>query len=203
MSDLRLSNLFTVPLATQVLDDAEELNGLLRQSILAHETEHRGVSKSNYGGWHSETGHLEFCGEAGKRLIAHIYDVVNEATRRIFAEQHKEVSEFRWTLAAWSNINRNGDFNKAHIHPASTWSGTYYVDAGEPLDGGAPLHLLEPCTGRSVAFFPHVIPGSIYINPKPGLMVLFPSYVPHMVFPHSGNGTRISIAFNLRNEPFP
>jgi hypothetical protein len=34
-------------------------------------------------------------------------------------------------------------------------------------------------------------------------MVLFPSYVPHMVFPHAGTGPRISIAFNLRNEPYP
>jgi len=27
--------------------------------------------------------------------------------------------------------------------------------------------------------------------------------VRHMVFPHAGNGPRISIAFNLRDEPYP
>jgi hypothetical protein len=32
-------------------------------------------------------------------------------------------------------------------------------------------------------------------------MVLFPSYVPHMVFPHNGRSARISIAFNLRADP--
>jgi hypothetical protein len=34
-------------------------------------------------------------------------------------------------------------------------------------------------------------------------MVLFPSYVPHAVTPHQGARERISIAFNLRREPFP
>jgi hypothetical protein len=35
------------------------------------------------------------------------------------------------------------------------------------------------------------------------MMMLFPSYVPHMVFPHRGARERISISFNLRKEPFP
>ena len=47
------------------------------------------------------------------------------------------------------------------------------------------------------------IPSRTYVRPRPGLMVLFPSYVPHMVFPHEGASERISIAFNLRKEPFP
>jgi Putative 2OG-Fe(II) oxygenase len=34
-------------------------------------------------------------------------------------------------------------------------------------------------------------------------MVLFPSYLPHTVFPHQGAGRRIPIAFNLRDKPFP
>jgi hypothetical protein len=35
------------------------------------------------------------------------------------------------------------------------------------------------------------------------MMMLFPSYVPHMAFPHRGARERISISFNLRKEPFP
>jgi hypothetical protein len=34
-------------------------------------------------------------------------------------------------------------------------------------------------------------------------MILFPSYVPHDVLPHRGDCPRISIAFNVRKEPFP
>ena len=51
--------------------------------------------------------------------------------------------------------------------------------------------------------FLRTLPSSVYVHPKPGLMVLFPSYVPHMVFPHNGSSARISIAFNLRADPYP
>lgn len=204
-SKTRYSNIFATPLVTHVWDDAAELNELLRERILAHEAESPGVTKSNHGGWHSETGQLEFCGEAGKRLVEHMYALADEATRRVAVEQHKEASPSQWNLSAWVNVNRGGDFNKMHLHPASTWSGTYYVDAGDPVDpdGATPLQLFDSCTGRSTTFLPRLVSTSIYVIPKPGLMVLFPSYLPHMVFPHSGNGPRISIAFNLRNDPYP
>jgi uncharacterized protein (TIGR02466 family) len=204
-SKTRYANIFATPLVTHVWDDAAELNAPLRERILAHEAENPGTAKSNYGGWHSETGQLEFCGDAGRRLVAHMYALADEATRRVAADQHKEAGPCQWILSAWVNVNRSGDFNKVHIHPASTWSGTYYVDAGDPVapGSGPPIHLFDPCTGRSTTFLPHIVSSSIYIDPKPGLMVLFPSYVPHMVFPHSGNSPRISIAFNLRNTPYP
>ena len=148
---------------------------------------------------------LEFCGDPGRRLVRHMYALADEATWRIVAEHGKQIPPIRWTLDAWVNVNRSGDFNSVHLHPGSTWSGTYYVDTGDPVDpdSGTPLHLVDPCLARSTTFLPSVVPESIYIHPKPGLMVLFPSYVQHMVFPHNGNSARISIAFNLRKEPFP
>jgi len=202
-AEARYTNIFATPLVTYVLEDVTELNALLRQRILAHHSEHAGVSKSNRGGWHSEIGELEFCGDAGQRLISHVRRFGDEATRRVFAEYREPVSPMHWKVYAWANVNRAGDFNKMHVHPASTWSGTYYVDAGDPTDVGAPLHLFDPCQARAVTFLPQVVQESVFIHPKPGLMVLFPSYVPHMVFPHEGKGTRISIAFNLRKEPYP
>jgi hypothetical protein len=33
--------------------------------------------------------------------------------------------------------------------------------------------------------------------------VLFPSYLVHAVLPHRGPRSRLSIAFNLRREPYP
>jgi uncharacterized protein (TIGR02466 family) len=204
-SQTRYTSIFPTPLLQHVWDDGAELNAMLRQSILAQESASRGVQKSNEGGWHSETGQLEFCGEAGRRLVGHMYDLAEEATRRVLAEHRVQTRPGHTTVHAWANVNRSGDFNKVHVHPASTWSGTYYVDTGDPLDreNGTPLHLTDPCLARTMSFLSRLIPTSMMIHPKPGLMILFPSYVPHMVLPHNGNGTRISIAFNLRNEPYP
>ena len=204
-SKTRYKNIFTTPLLTHVLEDGPELNALLRERILAHETESGGIAKSNHGGWHSQTGQLEFCGDPGQRLVRHMHAFGDEATRRVLGEHPQQIVPIRWTLHAWVNVNRSGAFNKVHVHPGSTWSGTYYVDTGDPVDpdSGTSLHLFDPCQGRSTTFLPTLVTSSIFIRPKPGLMVLFPSYVPHMVFAHNGNSARISIAFNLRKEPYP
>jgi len=202
-AEARFANIFAAPLVTHVIKDATELNAALRQHILTHQSHNPGVSKSNRGGWHSDVGELEFCGDAGRLIIAHMLGLVEEATRRVFAEFRMPAAPLTWKLYAWANVNRAGDFNKVHVHPASTWSGTYYVDNGEPTDGAAPLHLFDPCPARALTFMPKVVQDSVFVHPKPGLMVLFPSYVPHTVFPHEGTGARISIAFNVRREPFP
>lgn len=197
-SNLRCANIFATPLLTDTWADAERVNPVLRENILAHEQAHPGVDKSNRGGWHSETGQIEFCGKAGQDLIGYLLNFANEATDRVALHHNEKPRRIKWSLTAWVNVSRNGDFNKIHVHPNSTWSGTYYVDAGDPEDQdvGTPIHLFDPCQGRSMTFA-HIAPSSVYIKPRAGLIIMFPSYVPHMVFPHAGKGERISIAFNL------
>lgn len=85
------------------------------------------------------------------------------------------------------------------------WSGVYYVDTGDTPgqhDSGA-LRFSDPAPGSAASFLPFVARLCPEIQPVPGLMVLFPSYLPHSVHPHRGNGLRISVAFNFRNEPYP
>lgn len=204
-SSAHLANLFATPLVIHVWEDGSDVNPALRELILAHSEKSRGVVKSNDGGWHSETGQLEFCGEVGKRLVRYVKELGDEATRRVLAEHGQQYSPNQWTFNAWANINRSGDFNAVHVHPASTWSGTYYVDTGDPLNAemGTPLHLSDPCVARSTTFLARQLPSHVKVQPRPGLTVLFPSYVPHLVYPHRGNSPRISIAFNLRFEPYP
>jgi uncharacterized protein (TIGR02466 family) len=203
---LKYTNLFGSPLVARVWEDAASLNDRLRASIFAHETATTGLIKTNAGGWHSETGHLEFCGDAGRQLVRHMYDLADEATRRVLTEYGHHPRPMRWTLQAWVNVNRSGDYNKVHTHPGSTWSGTYYVDPGDPppdAENGTPIHFFDPCQGRANTFLPPFVSSSILVRPEPGLMILFPSYLPHTVLPHAGSRPRISIAFNLRKEPFP
>lgn len=204
VAQVKFTNLFATPLLAHVWSDAATLNDELRTSVLAYERDNPGDRKSNVGGWHSEAGRLEFCGDAGRRLIHHMYEMTDEATRRVLNEYGEPFRPLRWTVRAWVNVNRNGDFNRVHTHPGSTWSGTYYVDTGEPeVEGGAPIHLFDPCQGRANTFLQPWLPTSVQQRPEAGLMILFPSYLPHMVFVHQGRGARISIAFNMRKEPFP
>jgi hypothetical protein len=202
------AHLFPAPFMIFVWPDGAELNEELRPRILEQASISGGLQKSNAGGWHSDTGQLEFCGDAGRRLLRHMCEMADEATRRTIAEipSPPRMSRwtFRWTLRAWANVNGPGDFNRFHTHAGSTWPGTYYVDTGAPVDAdGTPLHFFDPCQGRANTFLQPVVPARYSVRPEPGMMVLFPSYMPHMVFPHQGPRQRISIAFNLRKEPFP
>ena len=43
-----------------------------------------------------------------------------------------------WTIAAWPNINRRGDYHAPHNHAWSYLSGTYYVKVPEPAQGAGP-----------------------------------------------------------------
>ncbi|HUE65583.1 MAG TPA: putative 2OG-Fe(II) oxygenase [Rhizomicrobium sp.] len=203
-TDIKFANLFASPLAARVLPDTEQLNQKLVSRIQAHEQDSPGESKTNVGGWHSETGQLEFCGDAGMELIRHIYAMTDEVTQRVLAENNQPWRPMRWTLHAWANVNRPGDFNRVHTHAGSTWSGTYYVDAGDPdSDEGTPIHLLDPCQGRANTFLSGLVATTFLQRPQAGMLILFPSYVPHMVYAHRGGRPRISIAFNMRKEPYP
>jgi len=206
MEGTNYTNLFGSPLMARKWEDSAPLNAELRARILDFQRQAPGVAKTNVGGWHSDVGHLEFCGAAGAAMVERIHALGNEATARVLAEYGQAPRQFQWSLHAWANVNRSGDFNRMHTHPGSTWSGTYYVDTGVDPGGSvnpAPLHIFDPCQGRANTFLPPLAPSSFTIRPEAGLMILFPSYLAHMVFPHAGNAPRISIAFNLRREPFP
>jgi uncharacterized protein (TIGR02466 family) len=132
-------------------------------------------------------------------------EMIEEATLRLYAEFSRPPQPLSWVLSAWANINRRGDFNQVHTHPGATWSGVYYVDRGEsnPDAEGTAIHLYDPCPARTNIFFPELSASNVLFKPEPGLMILFPSYMPHDVLPHRGDRPRISIAFNVRKEPFP
>jgi uncharacterized protein (TIGR02466 family) len=198
-------SLFATPVMEYLWPDGAELNPLLRKSILEHARENPGMKQTNVGGWHSATGRLEFCGGAGERLIHHMYAMAEEATGRLFAQNGQPPEIPSWTLTAWANINRRGNYNNIHTHPSATWSGVYYVDHGESNAAAerTAIQLYDPNPARTNIFFPDLPGGNFRFRPEPGLMILFPSYVPHAVPPHQGDRPRISIAFNLRKEPFP
>jgi uncharacterized protein (TIGR02466 family) len=199
------AHVFSVPLVTHVWQDCAALNEKLRARILAHAAADQGVQATNVGGWHSANGQLEFLGDLREPLLQRMLLMTNQATNKLVAELGLQPVSLQWSFLAWANVSKKGDFNAAHTHPGMTWSGVYYVDTGcapGQNDSGA-LRFSDPTPGSAASFLPFVARVCPEIQPLPGLMVLFPSYLPHFVHPHRGSGLRISIAFNFRNEPYP
>jgi hypothetical protein len=77
----------------------------------------------------------------------------------------------------------------------------YYVDAGAPtLLHHSQLQLIAPEQRRASTFMPYLLPDTLCINPKAGMMALFPSYLMHAVLPHQGRRPRVCIALILRSD---
>ena len=124
-----LTPLFSVPVLSHVWDDCEAMNEALLQAIFKQEKISPGQEKSNAGGWHSTEDLQNWTGQAGKDLLERIFEAVNHATSLLF-QQNKPDTGFTWGISIWANVNRQGEHNRMHIHPGSTWSGVYYVDVG-------------------------------------------------------------------------
>lgn len=205
LDDADVTQMFFVPMLNYLWPESDALNSELRQHILAQEEVSPGQSKTNIGGWQSTEDFQKWTGDAGQTLIERAVALVNHATAQLF--QHYGASEeISWKLAIWANINRRGQYNQLHIHPGATWSGVYYVDAGDraadqPHNGS--LSFISPNLAAAASFFPKSLPNRIAVAPETGRMVLFPSYLQHLVHPYWGERPRISVAFNVQKQPYP
>ena len=81
------------------------------------------------------------------------------------------------------------------------FSGVYYVTRGNPdpeVPHGGLLEMLDPREAANyIQVTDTVLDARVFFEHKPGRMLLWPSWVKHMVHPHVGEGERISIAFNV------
>jgi len=207
--EIAVKGLFATPVAAVELPGAARLNAELQQIILQRRSETASVQASNAGGWHSDRDILTWGGTA----MAAIIDVAKNVATQMTADRHGKPVRPAWTTNAWANVNGPGDGNICHYHPGAYWSGTYYVADGGCADDpslGGEFEMLDPRGPGPGMYAPHLkfagedgtaVGSGETIRPRPGLMVLFPSWLFHQVRPYRGTGLRISIAFNLGIAP--
>jgi uncharacterized protein (TIGR02466 family) len=100
----------------------------------------------------------------------------------------------------WANLLRTGGHHSAHIHPHSIISGTFYVEA--PRGSGSirfedprlPLMMAAPPRRSDAA---EELRSFVTVAPRPGLLLMWESWLRHEVLPGSGRGERLSISFNF------
>jgi tetratricopeptide (TPR) repeat protein len=96
---------------------------------------------------------------------------------------------------SWSSRLRDGGFHTHHIHPEGWISGVYYLQVPPAADTGDQSGWLTfgvPNLGPEVS-----LPALRAVQPKPGRLVLFPSYFWHGTVPFQDEIPRITIAFDL------
>jgi uncharacterized protein (TIGR02466 family) len=199
-----IEHVFSTPVIVDQLAGAEALNAELETLILARRAADPGVVRSNVGGWHSGLDLLEWGGEPVRRVAARTIELADANTVDTAAAEGERRG---WLLEAWANVNESGAGNAAHYHGACYWSAVYYVRAGEGEGGELVLH--DPrfpyldMHAPDLRFRDAGGEQLIHTRPRPGMLILFPSWLTHSVAPWRGEGLRISIAINLSAAPRP
>ncbi|MFZ5784413.1 MAG: 2OG-Fe(II) oxygenase family protein [Pseudomonadota bacterium] len=205
--------LFATPIVIYDVPDAPALNVELRRAIEQREQSQPSTQHSNLGGWQSSWDMDRWGGAPAVKLLAIVRNVANRVTtdRKGAAGNgpHPGFFAVTWHGNMWANVNRAGHANEYHSHPGAFWSGVYYVDDGgisADASLGGELELMDPRGPLPAMNAPHLgyaMAGGLTagatekVQPRPGRMVLFPSWLMHQVRPYRGTAVRISIAFNL------
>lgn len=99
----------------------------------------------------------------------------------------------------WINILDPGGTHSAHIHPHSVISGTYYVNIP---DGAGAIRFEDPRHAMMMAAPTRKARARldnktfVEVRPKPGMVVLWESWLRHEVVRNASDEPRISISFN-------
>jgi len=145
------------------------------------------------------------------------YASLNDLTRRasVMAELERDIARHVTRFAAdaefelngrklaldslWINVMDQGAVHTAHIHPHAVVSGTYYVAV--PDKAGA-IRFEDPRLAMLMAAPPKKPRAKaanrsfVTITPKPGMLLLWESWLRHGVEPNRAKTPRISISFN-------
>lgn len=102
----------------------------------------------------------------------------------------------------WTVEQTAGQYQELHSHPGGNLSGNIYIKAPE-------LYPTSPASDGQIAFrMPQTRDVTKFImndtwkyNPTPGTVIVFPSHLPHAVYPWNGTGTRTVMSFDAKLEP--
>lgn len=116
-----------------------------------------------------------------------------------YARHHNSSSEYNCT-EAWFNESIEHQFQEFHTHANHIISAVYYLKAPE---GSGDIVFRDPKQPdmmplKNVREQNDLTFGATSYNPTENSLIIFRSYVPHMVKPGKNKTGRISVAFNYR-----
>lgn len=202
MSTLNLRSvqpLFYSPLSVFELEGAETMNEQLLAEAEARRAVSPGLGRSNWQGWHSEDDFFERSEPGSLALRTHILQAVQACTQN--AAPNFDFFKYAIQAEGWINVLGRAGLNTPHDHPAWVWSGCYYVSVPEgdkELSGSIEFFdtrtNVRTLTVEGAACFA----SKFVMKPKAGMLLMFPSYLRHWVYPNDSDEERVTIAFNVR-----
>ncbi|QTH23594.1 hypothetical protein HRJ34_08880 [Rhizorhabdus wittichii] len=197
---MAIRTLFVTRLYEAMIDNPaliEELEDSVRM-LAAEDRAGQGWSKAHgYRGYTSYASLNDL--PARDPVIADLVKLLNGHVHRFAEESHLDLGRRLRLDSLWVNLMKPGATHSGHIHPHSVVSGTFYVCV-PPGSGG--LKLEDPRLPLMMAAPPRTPDAPedsrsfVYAEPKPGMVLLWESWLRHEVPPSTAKGDRISISFN-------
>lgn len=185
--------MFFYPVYTSYLNDIDNIK--IEKEVLHKKSIDSGVSYSNVGGWHSNNIDIDKDVVKGSEIEKLLEQIQTGAEHLYYTWQINKDPELQ---NFWFNVNEKRDINESHSHPGSYFSFCYYVKTNK---NSGPIEFLrdDASSHYEMSAMANKYTYTTYtINPSPGMLVAFPSYIRHRVFPNMSDETRISIALNFK-----
>jgi uncharacterized protein (TIGR02466 family) len=208
VNNLEVNHFFSTPVF--IMNDgghSSHYDAMLKEMYAWRDEDTEEVVRSNQGGWHSPSTIFKTTRPELRRICDVMIRCFQTATLKV--APNFKTDGFDMTGEGWVNINPISTFNVPHDHPGYTWSGVYYASLPTRKDSSSrsgALELLDPRTNVS-AFATDISKQSAYFSPKRtlsptnGMIIIFPSYLRHWVYPNEEDEDRITLAFNFKYKP--
>ncbi len=137
-----------------------------------------------------------------------LLETVKQANREAWGGQSFELTV--GVEGMWFQCSRDGAFHDVHTHGNCSWSGLYIVQI-DPPERRVSHPVYGPANGVTRLYGPSfatlggafVDVGNAYLQPPhqdiepiPGQLLLFPSWLAHQAMPYGGGKERMIISFN-------
>jgi uncharacterized protein (TIGR02466 family) len=200
-----LRTLFATEIYTASLAEAADFasfNAELKQACLLLATEDR--AGRAWCKTHGYKGYTSYASLADLPRRATVFEHLKKKLDRCAAEYAAalafDLGGRRLKLdSLWVNVLAQGGTHSGHIHPGSVLSGTVYV---EVPDGAGALKLEDPrlplmmAAPQRRADAPEAQRRFVYLEPHPGAVFIWESWLRHEVMPNAARTPRISLSFN-------
>ena len=104
---------------------------------------------------------------------------------------------------SWYHITKTNGMHDVHQHPNCSWCGIFYLDPGSDNGSGC-TSFISPIDNSYLDYGNRFLQyTALDIQPKEGLLVLFPSYIAHTQKLYTGEKDRIVVAFNMSVHEAP
>ncbi len=205
--------LWPIPIEIQRCPDAAEIHPVLVRALTAmRATQDNGKS----GGFYASSDDLiermqlpEFA-----TLLNFIAGSVQKIAKQANAQSWpagKLSLDLRFA-GCWFQIQNGQAFHDVHTHGNCSWSGVYYLQI-DPAERRHQHAVLGELNGVTRFYGPYTqFQGGAYmdmgnaylqtnsmdIQPEEGMLVIFPSYLPHKAMAYEGEKDRIIVSFNVQ-----